>query len=199
MKQPTGTFINGEPRASSGERFTLTNPATEERFLELSSSTPDDVDRAARGALKTFEQTWRDMTPGRRAEIMYNIARLIRANQDELARLDMQSVGKPIADARDEVALGARIFEFYAGAISTFCGQTIPVAAGGFDFTLRQPMGVVAAIVPWNFPFPITCWKLAPALATGNTVILKPAQPSPLSALRLAELTGEAGLPAGCL
>jgi betaine-aldehyde dehydrogenase len=95
--------------------------------------------------------------------------------------------------------LGARIYEFYAGAIATSGGQTIPVAAGGFDFTLRQPMGVVAAIVPWNFPFPISCWKVAPALATGNTVVLKPAKPSPLSALRLAQLGTEAGLPAGAL
>ena len=95
------------------------------------------------------------------------------------------------------MALGARIFEYYAGAIAKFCGQTIPVARGGFDFTLRQPMGVVAAIVPWNFPFPIACWKVAPALAAGNTVVLKPASPSPLTALRLGELAHEAGLPAG--
>jgi betaine-aldehyde dehydrogenase len=111
--------------------------------------------------------------------------------------LDVRSVGKPIADARDEVMLGARVIEYYAGAIAHFGGQTIPVAAGGFDFTIRQPIGVVAAIVPWNFPFPITCWKVAPALAAGNTVVLKPAKPSPLSALRLAQLCAEAGLPAG--
>ena len=118
---------------------------------------------------------------------------------EELAQLEMLNIGKPISDARDEIALGARTFEYYAGAISKFCGQTIPVGRGGFDFTLRQPMGVVAAIVPWNFPFPIACWKVAPALAAGNAVILKPASLSPLTALRLGELALAAGLPAGVL
>jgi betaine-aldehyde dehydrogenase len=139
------------------------------------------------------------MTPGKRAEVLFGIARLIRDNLEELARLDVRSVGKPVADARDEVALGARVFEYYAGAIGKFFGQTIPVARGGFDFTIRQPMGVVAAIVPWNFPFPIACWKVAPALAAGNCVLLKPAALSPVSALRLAALAHEAGLPAGAL
>src|SRR5688572_8913857 len=177
----------------------LINPATEEPFAEIPSANADDVDRAAQGAQRAFEQTWRDLSPGRRAEILFESARLIRSHREELAQLDVRCVGKPIADARDEVDLGARIFQYYAGATSTFCGQTIPVAAGGFDFTIRQPMGVIAAIVPWNFPFPIACWKIAPALAAGNSVILKPAQQSPLSALRLGELAGEAGLPAGCL
>src|SRR5688572_20458917 len=190
-------FIDGQPHAGRGERVTLINPATEETWAELAGASPEDADRAVKGAHCTFEQTWRDLAPGKRAEVLFAIARSIREHRDELARLDVLSVGKPIADARDEVMLGARIFEYYAGAIATFCGQTIPVAAGGFDFTTRQPMGVVAAIVPWNFPFPITCWKVAPALATGNTVVLKPAKPSPLSALRLAQLCGEAGLPAG--
>src|SRR5207249_1265433 len=135
----------------------------------------------------------------KRADVLFAISRLILAHQEELAQLDVKCVGKPIADARDEVALGARIFRYYAGAIATFGGQTIPVAAGGFDFTLRQPMGVVAAIVPWNFPFPITCWKVAPALAAGNTVVLKPASQSPLTAIYLGKLAHEAGLPAGTL
>jgi len=113
--------------------------------------------------------------------------------------LESQNVGKPISDARDEIALGARVFEYYAGAITKFCGQTIPVARGGFDFTLRQPMGVVAAIVPWNFPFPIACWKVAPALAAGNTVVLKPASQSPLTAILLGQLAHLAGVPAGAL
>src|SRR5207237_3547324 len=108
-------------------------------------------------------------------------------------------IGKPIGDARDEAALGARVFEYYAGAIGKFCGQTIPVGRGGFDFTLRQPMGAVAAIVPWNFPFPIACWKVAPALAAGNTIVLKPASQSPLTAILLGQLAHQAGLPAGVL
>ena len=194
-----GPFVDGRSVAGDGERVALTNPATEEAFSDVGGATPADVDRAVRGAHRTFEQTWRDLAPGKRAETLFAVARLIRDHRDELARLDVLSVGKPIADARDEVSLGARIFEYYAGAIATFTGQTIPVAAGGFDFTIRQPLGVVAAIVPWNFPFPIACWKAAPALAAGNTVVLKPAGPSPLSALRLAELGGGAGLPAGVL
>src|SRR5687767_4435111 len=197
MQAPNGIFINGEPRAGSGEAMEIINPATEETWASVNGAGAEDVDRAVSGARRAFEQEWCFLAPGKRAEIMYRVASVIRANRDELAMLDVHSVGKPIADARDEVMLGARIFEYYAGAIAHFGGRTIPVAAGGFDFTTRQPMGVVAAIVPWNFPFPITCWKVAPALATGNTVVLKPAKPSPLSALRLAELCGEAGLPAG--
>src|SRR5689334_2634886 len=199
MPLPTGPFIDGQPSASGGESIGIVNPATEETWAQVASATAEQIERAARGARRAFEQTWRDLTPGRRAEVLFNITHLIREHQEELAQLDVRSVGKPIADARDEVALGARIFEYYAGAIGKFGGQTIPVASGGFDFTLRQPLGVVAAIVPWNFPFPITCWKIAPALAAGNTVLVKPAEYSPLSALRLAELAGEAGLPAGCL
>jgi betaine-aldehyde dehydrogenase len=190
-------FIDGEFRGTGSDRAEIIDPATEEPWCEVSSATLSDADAAVRGAARTFEQTWRDMKPGRRAEILFAIAKSIRDHAEELAQLDMRSVGKPIADARDEVMLGARIFEYYAGAIGKFVGHTIPVASGGFDFTIRQPLGVVAAIVPWNFPFPIACWKIAPALAAGNCVVLKPAKPSPLSALRLAELTGEAGLPAG--
>src|SRR5439155_22686071 len=193
----SGPFIDGESRAAIGDRVALVNPATEETFAEASSASVEDVDRAVRGAQRTFEQTWRDITPGKRAEILFAVARAIRENAQELAQLDMKSVGKPISDARDEVALGAKVFEYYAGAIGKFGGQTIPVSAGGFDFTLRQPMGVVAAIVPWNFPFPIACWKVAPALAAGNCVVLKPAKPSPLSALMLGAIAHQAGLPAG--
>jgi betaine-aldehyde dehydrogenase len=130
---------------------------------------------------------------------MFEIARVLRAHAEELAQMESLSIGKPISDARDEIAMGARTFEYYAGAISKFYGQTIPVWRGGFDFTLRQPMGVVAAIVPWNFPFPIATWKVAPALAAGNCVVLKPARQSPLTALRLGELAAQAGLPAGAL
>src|SRR5205085_1752929 len=142
---------------------------------------------------------WRDLAPGKRTEILFNVARALRDNLETLAQLEMTQIGKPISDARDEVALGARVFEFYAGAISRIYGQTIPVARGGFDFTLRQSMGVIAAIVPWNFPFPIACWKVAPALAAGNCAVLKPASLSPLTALLLGEIAHSAGLPAGVL
>ena len=127
------------------------------------------------------------------------LARKLREHLEEIAQLELAQIGKPISDARDEAGLGARVFEYYAGAVTKFYGQTIPVARGGFDFTLRQPMGVVAAIVPWNFPFPIACWKAAPALAAGNCVVLKPASLSPLTALKLGELAHAAGLPPGVL
>jgi betaine-aldehyde dehydrogenase len=177
----------------------LINPATEEVCAEVEPSTADHAGRAVDLAHNAFEQAWRDFNPGKRADILFAIAKTIHEHQEEIARLDVKCIGKPIADARDEAALGAKIFQYYAGAIGKFGGQTIPVSAGGFDFTLRQPLGVVAAIVPWNFPFPIACWKIAPALAAGNTVVLKPAAPSPLSAMRLADLALQAGLPENVL
>lgn len=196
----TRLFVDGAYRAATGGRTTpLINPATEEVWCEVAAASEADVEQAVQGAQKAFEQGWRDLAPGKRAEILYQLARLIREHREELAQLETRNIGKPISDSRDEIGLGARIFEYYAGAISTFFGETIPVARGGFDFTLRQPMGVVAAIVPWNFPFPITSWKVAPALAAGNCVVLKPASLSPMTAIRLAGLAAEAGLPPGVL
>lgn len=202
MNKPCETrlLIDGEFVAGAAGRVTnLTNPATEEVWCEIAAAEESDVDRAVRGAQRAFEQGWRDLAPGKRAEIMFKLARLLRENLEELAELEMRNIGKPISDARDEIGLGARIFEYYAGAIALFYGNTIPVARGGFDFTLRQPMGVVAAIVPWNFPFPIASWKVAPALAAGNAVVLKPASLSPVTAIKLGALALEAGLPPGVL
>ncbi len=197
---PTQLFLNGESRASGdGQRIPQINPATEEAFTEVAAATLADVDAAVKGAHRAFLDTWRDFTPRQRTDVLFNIARLIRENAESLAQLECRNIGKPITDARDEIHLGARVFEYYAGAVSKFFGQTIPVARGGFDFTLRQPMGAVAAIVPWNFPFPIACWKVAPALAAGNTVVLKPASHSPLTAILLGHLAHQAGLPAGVL
>ncbi len=177
----------------------LTNPATEVVFTEVAAASPPDAHAAVESAQRAWEGGWRNLAPGKRAEILFNIARVLREHREELAQLECANIGKPISDARDEIGLGARVFEYYAGAIGQFCGQTIPVARGGLDFTLREPMGVVAAIVPWNFPFPIACWKAAPALAAGNCVVLKPASLSPLTALRLGELAHAAGLPPGVL
>ncbi len=196
----TKLFIDGKFKGSSdGKTIPQTNPATEQIFCEVSAATVGDVETAIAGAQRSFEAEWRDLSPRKRTDILFNVARVIRENLETLARLESQNVGKPISDARDEIALGARVFEYYAGAVTKFFGQTIPVARGGFDFTLRQPMGVVAAIVPWNFPFPIACWKVAPALAAGNAVILKPASQSPLTAILLGQLAHQAGVPAGVL
>ncbi len=197
---PTQLFINGAWCDSSlGQRLTLINPATEEAVTEVASAGAADVNQAVESAHQAFIKGWRDCPPGKRSEILFNIARVLRENLEELAQRECQNIGKPISDARDEIALGARVVEYYAGGITKFYGQTIPVARGGFDYTLRVPMGVVAAIVPWNFPFPIACWKVAPALAAGNCVVLKPASLSPLTAMLLGKLAFDAGLPAGVL
>jgi len=200
MKFPTQLFMDGAFRDSqSGRRTTLINPATEAALCDVVAADVAEVNAAVDSAHRAWESGWRDLAPGKRAEILFQIARKLREHLEEIAQLEMLQIGKPISDARDEIGLGARVFEYYAGAISRFGGETLPVARGGFDFTLRQPMGVVAAIVPWNFPFPIACWKAAPALAAGNCVVLKPASLSPLTALKLGELAHAAGLPPGVL
>src|ERR1044071_6896415 len=200
MTVPDSLFVDGHTRrSSSGKTTALVNPAAEEPFAEVAAADGADVDAAVVSAQRAWESGWRDLAPGKRGEILFKIARVLRENLERIAQLETLHIGKPISDARDETTLGARVFEYYAGAIGKFCGQTIPVARGGFDFTLRQPMGVAACIVPWNFPFPIACWKVAPALAAGNCVVLKPASLSPLTALKLGELAHAAGLPAGVL
>ena len=199
MNLPTQLFVDGSYCNGADGRTQLVNPANEEPFIEVAAAAPADVDRAVNSAALAWQNGWRDLTPGKRSEILFNVARRLREGTERIAQMETLQIGKPISDARDEAALGARVFEFYAGAITKFGGQTIPVSRGGLDFTLRQPMGVVAAIVPWNFPFPIACWKVAPALAAGNCVVLKPASISPLTALALGEIAVEAGLPPGVL
>lgn len=200
MTLPTQLFIDGAWRQPAGGRRTpLINPATEETFADIAAAEVADVNVAVESAQRAWENGWRDLAPGKREAVLHAVARKLREHLEEIARLEMLQIGKPISDARDEAGLGARCFEYYAGAVTKFGGQTLPVGRGGFDFTLRQPMGVVACVVPWNFPFPIACWKAAPALAAGNCVVLKPASLSPLTALRLGELACEAGLPPGVL
>ncbi len=200
MELPTGLFIDGASRAAhGGGRTVLINPADEQPFAEVAAADESDIAAAVESAHRAWEGGWRDLAPGKRTEILFNVARKLREQVDEIGRIECLNIGKPIADARDEAGLGARVFEYYAGAVTKFFGQTIPVSRGGFDFTLRESMGVVAAIVPWNFPFPIACWKAAPALAAGNCVILKPASLSPLTALKLGEIAHAAGLPPGVL
>ena len=134
--------------------------------------------------------------PTDRARLLRRLATLVEEHAEELARIESRNVGKPIAGARGEIGMVAQVFHFYAGAVDKHYGETIPVA-GGVDLTFREPLGVVGLIVPWNFPLNIASWKLGPALACGNTVVLKPAELTPLSALRLAELVLEAGIPEG--
>jgi betaine-aldehyde dehydrogenase len=179
----------------------LIEPATGEALAHIPQMSAEDVDRAVRGAERAFApgSEWRRMNTRDRARVMMRIASLIRENAEELARLESRNVGKPIRDSRDEVDLAANCFEFYAGTTNKIGGQTIPGAAPGLLMTFREAVGVCGIIVPWNFPIAITAWKLAPALAMGNTVVLKPAEQTPMTALRLAELAARAGLPEGVL
>jgi acyl-CoA reductase-like NAD-dependent aldehyde dehydrogenase len=171
------------------------NPATEETVAEVPSAGVEETDAAVAAARAAFP-AWRAVSPSDRARLLRRLAHLVGKNAEELALLETRNVGKPISDSRGEVAMVSEVFHFYAGAVDKHHGETIPVA-GGVDLTFREPMGVVGLIVPWNFPIAISSWKLGPALACGNTVVLKPAELTPLTALRLADLALEAGFPEG--
>ena len=177
--------------------LTVLNPATEEPIAELEPAGVEETDEAVAHAKAAFP-SWRAVSPSDRARLLRRLAALVEEHGEELARIESRNVGKPIAGARAEVGMVADVFHFYAGAVDKHHGETIPVA-GGVDLTFREPLGVVASIVPWNFPLNIASWKLGPALACGNTVVLKPAELTPLSALRLAELALEAGIPEGVM
>lgn len=194
-------WIDGrETPGGSGETFPVVNPATEEELAQVPVATARDMDHAAQAAHRASESgPWPALRPRERAQLLFRLAALIRTHHEGLARLESQNVGKPIRDSRDEVGMVADCFEYYAGAVTKIFGETIPTNAPGLDFTLREPVGVCALIVPWNFPLAIASWKVAPALAAGNTVILKPASYTPLTALVLGRLALEAGVPPGVL
>ncbi len=175
--------------------LTVVNPATERPIAEIEQAGVEETDRAV-AAARAALPAWRDVAPADRARLLRRLATLVEEHSEELALLETRNVGKPIADSRAEVAMVAEVFHFYAGAVDKHHGETIPVA-GGVDFTLREPLGVVGLIVPWNFPLNIASWKLGPALACGNTAVLKPAELTPLTALRLGELVLAAGIPEG--
>ncbi|HKR64705.1 MAG TPA: aldehyde dehydrogenase family protein [Thermoanaerobaculia bacterium] len=175
----------------------LIEPATGKPLQDVPRASVEDLDRTVRDAERAFRGEWRRINTRERGRIMIRLAALIREHASELATLESRNVGKPIRDSRDEVSLAADCFEFYGGATNKIAGQTLPAAAPGVLLSFREPIGVCGIIVPWNFPIAITSWKSAPALAMGNTVVLKPAEQTPLTALRLAELALEAGFPKG--
>ena len=175
----------------------VVNPATEETLAELESAGVEETDAAVARAHAAFP-AWRAVAPADRARLLRRLATLVEEHHEELSRIESRNVGKPIAGARGEVGMVAQVFHFYAGAVDKHHGETIPVA-GGVDMTFREPLGVVGLITPWNFPLNIASWKLGPALACGNTVVLKPAELTPLSAMRLGELALDAGIPEGVL
>ena len=174
---------------------TVVNPATEETLAELESAGVEETDAAVARA-KAAYPAWRAVSPTDRARLLRRLATLVEEHHEELSRIESRNVGKPISGARGEVGMVAQVFHFYAGAVDKHYGETVPVA-GGIDMTFREPLGVVGLITPWNFPLNIASWKLGPALACGNTVVLKPAELTPLSTMRLGELALEAGIPEG--
>lgn len=190
-------LIGGDRLPSESGQYTeLIDPATGEAWIKVAAATADDIDRAVQVA-EQMRSPWRRVNSRDRTQLLLKLATLIRENLEPLAQLESRNVGKPIRDARDEVNLAADCFEYYAGAVNKIGGQTTPVAAAGTHLTFREPIGVCGLIAPWNFPIAITAWKVAPALAMGNPVVLKPATQTPLTALRLGELALEAGIPPG--
>jgi acyl-CoA reductase-like NAD-dependent aldehyde dehydrogenase len=183
--------------ATTTDALQVIEPATEQVLAELPHAGAEQADEAVARAKAAFP-AWRDVSPGDRAKLLRRIAVAVEERAEELATLEARNVGKPIADARGEVGMVADTFHYYSGAPERLIGDTIPVA-GGVDFTFREPLGVVGLITPWNFPIAIASWKVAPALAAGNTIVLKPAELTPLTAVELEKIALEAGLPEGVL
>ena len=201
---PTTTrmVIGGESAdAVDGQTFEIVNPATGRTVATAPLGGRADVDRAVDAAQAAFDERkgWANWAAGKRGRSLAKLADLIKKNSEELAWLESRNGGKPITSARGEIIGASLVFDYYAGAANKIHGQTIPVSKPGIDLTLREPIGVVGLIVPWNFPLLMAAWKVAPALAAGNAAILKPASYTPLTAIRLGELALEAGIPAGVL
>jgi acyl-CoA reductase-like NAD-dependent aldehyde dehydrogenase len=196
-----GLAIGGRRVPSGdGKQAPTYNPADNQAIAQVAQATAQDVDNAVKIAHERFSGgTWKKMRSRERGQLLQRIANLIREKQEMLAQIESRNGGKLISAARGEVGAVANTFEYYAGAVNKIHGQTIPANANGTSLTFREPLGVCALIIPWNFPLVITGWKVAPALAMGNTVVVKPASATPLSALALADLALEAGLPEGVL
>ena len=173
----------------------ILNPATEEVVERIEPATAEDADAAVARAKKAFP-AWRDVEPADRSRLLRRLADALEAEKENLAQLESRDTGKPINDARGEMGMVADTFHYYAGMPERLLGDTIPVS-GGVDITFREPLGVVGLIVPWNFPLTIASWKMAPALAAGNTIVLKPAELTPLTALEFERIAREAGIPEG--
>jgi aldehyde dehydrogenase (NAD+) len=197
---PNGSLlIGGRPReASDGGSFATINPSTGEAIARVAAATVDDVDEAVATAYAASRR-WREAKPVERGRVLQAVARLLAEHRQELARLETVDSGKPLRQGLAAIDTAIRYFEFYGGLADKILGTTIPLGAGVLDYTVREPFGVSAQIVPWNYPLQIGARGAAPALATGNTVVMKPASEAPLSLLRVATLALEAGLPPGAL
>jgi acyl-CoA reductase-like NAD-dependent aldehyde dehydrogenase len=200
--QPGRLFIGGEWQdAASGETFDTINPATAETLTHVAAAAADDVDRAVKAARAAFEaDSWQKLDARKRGKLLYAIADVLEGRADELARLETMDNGKPVREARMiDIKESIDCFRYYAGWADKISGDVIPVPGPYLNYTRREPVGVCGAIIPWNYPLQMAAWKVAPAIACGNTVVLKPAEQTPLTALELARAAAEAGLPAGVL
>ncbi len=205
LSKPRKMLVDGKWVDSvSGKTFETYNPATGEVLARVAEGDRADIEQAVKAARRAFESgKWPEMTPSKRGRLLWKLADLLEANLEEFAQLETLDNGKPLTVARvADVPLAIDMFRYMAGWATKVEGNTIPISSGGakyFAYTLREPVGVVGQIIPWNFPLLMAAWKLAPALAVGCTVILKPAEQTPLTALRLGELAMEAGFPDGVL
>lgn len=198
--QPTGLFINNEwVQAKSGEKITSINPSDESEITSVEAGGPDDIDEAVKAARTAFKDpSWRDMAPTDRGDLMYKLSQLVDQHRETLATIETWDNGKPYSVARDE-DLGEVVntLKYYAGWADKIHGQVIDTGPAKLAYTIREPIGVCGQIIPWNYPLAMAAWKLGPALACGNTVVLKPAEQTPLSILYFANLIKEAGFPPG--
>jgi len=195
----TDLLIANEWRGAA-KRYCLTNPATEEPLAEVAEAGEAEMDAAVNAARACLEsKEWRDLPARRRGQLLYRIAELLEQRSGQIAEVETKNNGKPLFESKIDVAMAIETFRYYAGWADKITGDTLPVNGPFFTYTLREPVGVVGAIVPWNFPLNLATWKVAPALAAGCTVVLKPAHETPLTALMLGEIAIEAGLPPGAL
>src|SRR2546425_2500848 len=193
-----GLFINGESaEPDSGETRELSEPATGEPLPGVASAAEEDVDRAVEAARAALAGDWGKTPPTERSRLLHALADAIQANRKELAELEARNVGKAISSVKAELAQGIENFRFYASAIASIAGRSNPIGGSLLFYSLKEPVGVAGQIVPWNYPLMMATWKLAPALAAGCSVVLKPDEATPLTALRLGELAAEVGFPAG--
>lgn len=202
LKEPVKLFINGEfVESKSGKTFSTYDPSTGEILAEVSEAQSEDIDSAVKAAKEAFENgPWSKMTSAERAHLMYKLSMLIEENQQEIAEIDSLDNGKPIHEVLgNDIPNAIGQFRYFSGWATKTMGQTIPVSPDSFNYTKHEPVGVAGQIIPWNFPFMMASWKIAPALATGCTVVLKPAEQTPLSAIYLAKLIKEAGFPDGVI
>ncbi len=194
-----GLLINGQRvDASDGKTFDVFDPSSGEKLATIAKATKADVDRAVKAAHAALEsKSWGGLAPAERGRMLWRIAQAIRDRAEELATLESRDNGKPLRQARTDVQVAARYFEFFAGIADKIMGNTIPLGPGFLDYTLREPIGVSAQIVPWNYPIQIGSRGMAPALAAGCTVVLKPSSEAPMTALRLGEIALACGVPPG--